>query len=264
MTDIVLSKKQVDDFTVVSNIRVTSDFVVMTLKHPGILPVIEPGQFIQVRVDQTPATYLRRPISVHDVDYGQNTLRILVQEVGEGTKWIASRNIGDTINLVYPLGNWFQMPENGQDKVLLVGGGCGVAPLLLLGKKLKANGIEPRYLIGARSAQNLMQLDEYAQLGEVFVTTEDGSQGSKGFVIHHPVMKTQTPDFNLIYTCGPEPMMKVLAKYAANHQMGCQVSLENNMACGFGACLCCVTATHKGNKCTCIEGPVFDSKELVW
>jgi dihydroorotate dehydrogenase electron transfer subunit len=264
MAESTLAKKHIDDFTVVATVRVTDDFVVMTLQHPGKLPLIEPGQFIQVRVDQTPATYLRRPLSVHDVDYNNNTLRLLVQEVGEGTKWIASRNIGDKLNLVYPLGNWFEMPAKGREKVLLVGGGCGVAPLLMLGKKLKLNGIEPRYLIGARSSKSLMQLDEYRQLGEVYITTEDGSEGTKGFVIHHPVMKTQTPDFNMIYTCGPEPMMKVLAKYAANHNMGCQVSLENNMACGFGACLCCVTATTKGNKCTCTEGPVFESTELIW
>lgn len=256
--------KYVDDFKVVSSVRVTHDFVVLELQHPGTLPPIEPGQFVQIRVDQTPSVYLRRPISVHDVDYQRNTLRILVQEVGDGTRWITSRQIGDAINLVYPLGNWFQLPKDSKHNVLLIGGGCGVAPLLFWGKKLKDNGFTPRFLIGARSAKNLVQLEEYRQLGEVFVTTEDGSEGTKGFVIHHPVMKTLEPDFNIIYTCGPEPMMKVLAKYAGNHGIDCQVSLENNMACGIGACLCCVTATHQGNKCTCIDGPVFDSTELKW
>lgn len=264
MSEANLSKKHVQDFTVVSVDRVTYDFVVLELKHPEKLPPIEPGQFVQVRVDETPTAYLRRPISVHDVDYHKNTMRLLVQEVGDGTRWITSREVGDVINLIFPLGNWFQLPTNKSDKVLLVGGGCGVAPLLLLGKKLRQHGFEPQFLIGARSENNLVQLKEYEQLGPVYVTTEDGSVGVKGFVIHHPVMKTFSPDFNLIYTCGPEPMMKVLAKYAANHQIGCQVSLENNMACGFGACLCCVTATHHGNKCTCIDGPVFDSKELKW
>jgi dihydroorotate dehydrogenase electron transfer subunit len=264
MNPIELAKKHVADFTVISAKRVTHDFVVLTLQHPDKLPTIEPGQFVQVRVDQTPTAHLRRPLSVHDVDYTQNTITLLVQEVGDGTRWVTSRQVGDQINMIYPLGNWFQLPASKQTKVLLVGGGCGVAPLLLLGKRLKAYGIEPRYLIGARAKENLVQLTEYEQLGDVFITTEDGSQGSKGYVIHHPVMKTFKPDFDLIYTCGPEPMMKVLAKYAANHGIGCQVSLENNMACGIGACLCCVTATHHGNKCTCIDGPVFDSKDLKW
>ncbi|MFT3738993.1 MAG: dihydroorotate dehydrogenase electron transfer subunit [Breznakibacter sp.] len=264
MADIKLSKKYVDDFIVVSVERKTNDFVVLELKHPGRLPFMEPGQFVQARVDGTSTVYLRRPISIHDVAYETNTIKLLVQEVGDGTRWITSRSVGDVINLIYPLGNWFKLPLNKSDKVLLVGGGCGVAPLLFLGKKLKQYGFEPQYLIGAKSEKNLVQLIEYEKLGTVHITTEDGSVGVKGFVIHHPVMKTFTPDFDLIYTCGPEPMMKVLAKYAANHQIGCQVSLENNMACGFGACLCCVTATHHGNKCTCIEGPVFDSKELIW
>jgi dihydroorotate dehydrogenase electron transfer subunit len=255
-------KKYIDDFRVVCNHRLNHEFVVLELQHPGILPEMEPGQFVQIKVEGKPDTYLRRPISIHDVDFEQNRLKLLVQEVGDGTRWMGSLKAGDLLNLVYPLGNCFTLPKS--PRVLLVGGGCGVAPLLFLGKKLKKNGIQPRFLIGARSSAHLIELDAYKALGEVFITTEDGSAGTKGYVIHHPVMKTQTPDFDLIYTCGPEPMMKVIAKYAENHGIECQVSLENNMACGIGACLCCVTATQHGNKCTCIEGPVFDSKELKW
>jgi dihydroorotate dehydrogenase electron transfer subunit len=254
--------KYIDDFTVISSTHVSDDFVLLELKHPRVLPLMEPGQFVQVKVENRPGTYLRRPISIHDVDYAANTLKLLVQEVGEGTRWMGSLQKGDVLNLVYPLGNWFSMPDS--NRVLLVGGGCGVAPLLFLGKTLALRGITPRFLIGGRTKDSLVRIEEYKKLGEVYLTTEDGTEGTKGYVIHHPVMKTQTPDFDVIYTCGPEPMMKVLAKYAANHGLNCQVSLENSMACGIGACLCCVTETKHGNKCTCIDGPIFDSTELKW
>jgi dihydroorotate dehydrogenase electron transfer subunit len=191
-----------------------------------------------------------------------NRIKLLIQDVGSGTSWLCNANVGSTLNMIYPLGKGYDLPSS--NRVLLVGGGCGVAPLLFLGRYLIENNIKPRFLIGARTASSLVRLDAYKELGEVMVTTEDGSLGQKGFVIHHPVMRTDNPDFDWIYTCGPDAMMKVLAKYAGQRDITCQVSLENRMACGFGACLCCVTPTLDGHKCTCIDGPVFDSKYLQW
>ena len=231
-------EKYITEFKVVASHRLNREYVVLELKHPGILPEMHPGQFVQVKVDGTPQTYLRRPISIHDIDKKSNSLRLLVQEVGDGTHWMGSLIAGQTVNLVYPLGNWFDITASKSP--LLVGGGCGIAPLLFLGKQMAEKGIKPRFLIGARSSSALIELDEYKALGDVYITTEDGSTGTKGYVIHHPVMRTETPDFDAIYTCGPEPMMKVLAKYAENRGgLNCFVSLENKMACGFGACLCC-------------------------
>jgi dihydroorotate dehydrogenase electron transfer subunit len=255
-------KKNIDVFTVARNQRLNHEYVVLDLQLDKKLPEMQPGQFVQVKVENSPNTYLRRPISIHDIDYENNTIKLLVQEVGEGTRWMGNLLIGDKVDLIYPLGNWFTITES--KKVLLVGGGCGVAPLLFLGRILLQNNIQPQFLIGARSSNYLIGLDDYERLGEVYKTTEDGSIGTKGYVIHHPIMKTIKPDFDMIYTCGPDAMMKVIAKYAANHNIVCQVSLENSMACGFGACLCCVTSTTSGNKCTCIDGPVFDSKILKW
>jgi len=255
-------KKYIDDFTVIKNERLNYEYVILTLKHPSKMPHMLPGQFVEVRVDNGPNTFLRRPISIHDVDMDANTMKLLVQEIGEGTRLMGQLKEGDNCNLVYPLGNSFTLPE--KNRVLLVGGGCGIAPLLLMGRHLKANGIKPQFLLGARSAEGLIALDAFRELGEVHTTTEDGSVGTKGFVIHHPVMKTQTPEIDQIYTCGPEAMMKVVAKYANNHNIKCQVSLENHMACGFGACLCCVADTLDGHKCTCTDGPVFDSTYLKW
>jgi len=255
--------KHIHDFTIVGNDRQTKDFVVLTLqanKEP--LAKIHPGQFAEVRIDNVTGAYLRRPLSIHDVDYEKQQVKLLVQEVGEGTKALTKQTIGSIVNMVYPLGKGYDLPNS--KRVLLVGGGCGVAPLLFLGRYLKNNNIAPRFLIGTRTADNLVRLDAYKELGEVMVTTEDGSAGTKGYVINHKIMKTDNPDFDWIYTCGPEPMMRILAKYANKHNLTCQVSLENHMACGIGACLCCVVSTKEGNKCTCTEGPVFDSKYLKW
>ncbi len=255
-------KKYIDDFTVVENRRLNDEYVILTLQLDRELPEILPGQFAEVRVDNAPNTFLRRPISIHDVNLKKRQIKLLVQEIGEGTRTMGSLQKGDKLNLVYPLGNSFSDPDTKE--VLLVGGGCGVAPLLYLGRKLKENGITPKFLLGARDRDGLISLDEYEKVGEVNVTTEDGSLGTKGFVIHHPLMRTGNPGYDHIFTCGPEPMMKVVAKYAEKHGIKCEVSLENRMACGIGACLCCVTDTKDGHVCTCTDGPVFDSTYLKW
>lgn len=256
-------KKYIDDFTVIKNERLNDNFVILTLKHPGILPDVAPGQFVEVRVDHAPHTFLRRPISIHDIDRKENTMKLLVMIVGEGTQTMGELKEGETLNLVYPLGNGFSLPKE-KKRVLLVGGGCGVAPLLYLGRCLKESGIEPQFLLGARKKEGLIALDEFKKVGTVHITTEDGSKGTKGFVIHHPVMATEKPEIDMICTCGPEVMMKVVAKYAKAHGIQCEVSLENTMACGVGACLCCVVDTVKGHICTCTEGPVFDAEVLKW
>lgn len=142
-----------------------------------------------------------------------------------------------------------------------MGGGVGIAPLLQLGKKLKEEGFVPNFLLGGRSAKDLIQLEEYKKIGDVYVTTEDGSLGEKGFVTNHSVL---SQDFKKIYTCGPTPMMKAVASYAVKNGIECEVSLENKMACGLGACLCCVTETKEGHKCVCSDGPVFNVKDLSW
>ena len=255
-------KKYIDDFIVVENRRLNPEYVVLTLQLDRDLPEMHPGQFAEVRVDNAPDTFLRRPISIHDVDKEKRQLKLLVQEVGEGTRAMGRLQKGDGLNLVYPLGNSFSDPVS--ENVLLVGGGCGVAPLLFLGRRLKEKGITPRFLLGARNDDGLLALGEYEKVGEVNVTTEDGSAGTKGFVVHHPLMRTGSPGYGHIYTCGPDAMMRVVAKYARNHNIKCEVSLENRMACGIGACLCCVTDTVEGHKCTCTDGPVFDSTYLKW
>jgi dihydroorotate dehydrogenase electron transfer subunit len=227
----------------------------------GKLPVMQPGQFVQILVENSPNTFLRRPISIHFVDETKNELWLLVQKIGDGTKRICETKSDKTLDIILPLGNTFTLPETKNARLLLIGGGVGTAPMLFLGKKAKENGFNPHFLLGGRSGRDLLQLDEFQKYGAVYITTEDGSAGEKGFVTHHSILKN---DFDFIYTCGPKPMMMSVAKFARERNIDCEVSLENLMACGFGACLCCVEKTIKGNVCTCTEGPVFNIKELVW
>jgi len=143
-----------------------------------------------------------------------------------------------------------------------VGGGCGVAPLLFLGSHLKNKGFEVNFLLGARSKTDILQISEYERFGNVYTSTEDGTLGEQGFVTRNSVLKAS--NFDYIYTCGPTPMMKVIAAYATKTKANCEVSLENTMACGIGACLCCVTDTIDGHVCVCTEGPVFNITKLKW
>ena len=252
--------KQISDFKLVEK-QVYGRSVLLRLRSERVLPDIVPGQFVQVHVDGSPSTYLRRPISIHDVDPKQNEITLLVQQVGEGTRHLAHAETGDIINMVLPLGNGFTLPESGE-KVALVGGGIGIAPLYYFGKVLNEYGIRPTLVLGGKSEKDLLRLADYQQLGETFVTTEDGSLGEKGFVTMHSVW--QQKQFDKIYVCGPKPMMKAVAKLADEKGTWCEVSLENLMACGLGACLCCVEDTVDGHVCVCKEGPVFNTRRLKW
>lgn len=254
-------KKYILDLTVKSVEKVGGRYSLLKLIHQESLPEMEPGQFVEVRVDNSPNTFLRRPISINFVDYDANELWLLVAAVGEGTEHITSLSAGDKLNCVLPLGNGFTMPESPSQRVLLVGGGVGVAPLLYMGAVIREKGIKPTFLLGARSEKDLLEIELFEKYGRVCVTTEDGSKGEKGFVTNHSVLDEK---FDMIATCGPKPMMMAVARYAYKAGVECEASLENMMACGLGACLCCVEKTTMGNVCVCKEGPVLNIKKLLW
>lgn len=255
-------KKFILDLTVNSVEALSDKHVLIKLTDDQPLPEMLPGQFVEVRVDNSPSTFLRRPISINNVDYDCNELWLLVAAVGDGTRQLQKLQKGDRLNCMLPLGNSFTMPTDSAQKVLLVGGGVGVAPLLYFGKRIKAMGGEPTFLLGARSAKDVLECELFEQVGRVFITTEDGSEGEKGFVTNHSVLAQE--HFDRISTCGPKPMMMAVARYAFKNDIECEVSLENKMACGVGACLCCVEKTVEGNKCVCKEGPVMNIKKLTW
>ena len=255
-------KKFILDLTVNSVEALSDKHVLIKLTDDKPLPEMLPGQFVEVRVDNSPSTFLRRPISINNVDYDRNELWLLVAAVGDGTRQLQKLQKGDRLNCMLPLVNSFTMPTDSTQKVLLVGGGVGVAPLLYFGKRIKAMGGEPTFLLGARSAKDVLERELFEQVGRVLITTEDGSEGEKGFVTNHSVLAQE--HFDRISTCGPKPMMMAVARYAFKNDIECEVSLENKMACGVGACLCCVEKTVEGNKCVCKEGPVMNIKKLTW
>ncbi len=255
-------KKHILDLNVVSNEKLGDKHILVKLTASSALPEMRPGQFAEVRVDNSSTTFLRRPISIHFVDRSKNELWLLIQLVGDGTRKLAELKAGDNLNVVLPLGNGFSDPQPAQKSLLLVGGGVGIAPLLDLGNYLKGKGYQPTFLLGARSGKDLLQMQAFEKVGRVLVTTEDGSMGEKGFVTNHSVLTKES--FDKIYSCGPTPMMKAVAAFSSKNNIDCEVSLENKMACGLGACLCCVTETQKGHKCVCSDGPVFNIKDLTW
>ncbi|MEI7677662.1 MAG: dihydroorotate dehydrogenase electron transfer subunit [Bacteroidales bacterium] len=255
-------RKFVMDLTIVENVSLNANYFLLKLTSDQKLPEMLPGQFVEIKVEKSTTTFLRRPISINYICQETNQLWLLIQIIGDGTRALSALKQGDTLDVMLPLGNSFTMPENASKSVLLVGGGVGTAPMLFWGKMLKENGIKPNFLIGARSANDLLQIDEFARYGNVYTTTEDGTAGEKGYVTQHSILQKKSFDF--IYTCGPKPMMVAVASYAKSRKIVCEVSLENSMACGFGVCLCCVENTVKGNVCVCTEGPVFNISELKW
>lgn len=258
--------KQVSNYKILENRHIAPNYgeLVLTPQNPDTpFPDFKPGQFVQVQVPDSPHTFLRRPISVCDSDTEHRWFSMLIRNAGEGTEHLLKMNEGDILNIIAPLGNGFTLQSMHKDSnTLLVGGGVGIAPMHMLGKSLAAKGVNVSFLEGARSRDMLLLLDRLSSIGNLDVTTDDGSMGLKGVVTDHPIFDNK--HFDMIYCCGPAPMMKAVAAVAKRLQTPCEVSLENMMACGVGACLCCVENTVKGNVCVCTEGPVFNIDQLTW
>ncbi len=249
------------DMCVESVEKISSDFALIKLTpKEGTMPEdVRPGQFAQVEIPNSKTTFLRRPISICNIESGR--LWLLVRNAGAGTKSLVESRPGEVYNIIFPLGNGFSQAEAGAS-VLLVGGGVGTAPLLFLGKTLKAKGVDVNFLIGARTKSALLIVNELIKYGKVYISTNDGTAGTPGTVMANPAMQKA---YDFIYSCGPTQMMKAVAALAGARGKECEVSLENLMACGLGACLCCVEDTaDSGNVCVCKEGPVFNIKRLKW
>ena len=250
--------KEIHNFSILDRQQLGEQYFRLVLKHGGTMQPVAPGQFVEVLVEGSRDVMLRRPISVHDVDEEKGTITLLIQIVGNGTRKLAELKVGDRLNVVYPLGHGFSLPLSTFHfplSTLLVGGGAGTAPLLHLSKVLKAKGVHCTILLGGRTAELIPVQDDFRPYGDLLLATDDGSLGHHGVVTTHPAF---SEPYDMIYTCGPTPMMKAVARSAAQRGIRCEVSLENMMACGVGACLCCVTDTDEGHRCVCKDGPVFD------
>lgn len=251
--------KKLVDFNIEENIAVGAGCFLLKLHTDEQLPEILPGQFVNVMIEDA-GVLLRRPISIHYADAKKGILELLVKIAGKGTEKLSHIAKRENINILIPLGMEFTMPAK-EDNVLLVGGGVGIAPLYYFAKVMCDNGIKPTLLIGTRSAGDIILKEKFSQVADLYYTTEDGSYGEKGYPTQHSVLLN---NFDKIYTCGPTPMMKGIAAYANKKGIFCEVSLENKMACGIGACLCCVQDTKEGHKCVCTTGPVFNINDLKW
>ena len=213
--------------------------------------ITAPGQFVNI---QLTGKFLRRPISV--CDYDGETLTIVYKVVGKGTEQMAAMAAGETLDILTGLGNGYDLAPAG-DRPVLLGGGVGVPPLYHLAKRLLALGKEVTVVLGFNTASEIFYEKEFQALGcKVFVTTVDGSYGKKGFVTD-----ALPEDYTYFYTCGPEPMLK--AVYRTTNTSG-QMSFEQRMGCGFGACMGCSCKTLTGNKRICKEGPVMRKEEILW
>ena len=256
-------KKQILDFVIKENQRINENYSLLKLMPADGSKIVKciAGQFVQVEIPDSITTFLRRPISINYVDEFYNELWLLVRNAGEGTRHLIGMEHGQLLNIMMPLGRGFSYPEKKDARVLLVGGGVGVAPMYYLGTELKKAGFEVNFLLGARRNVDLLELDLFQSVGKVYMSTEDGSAGEKGLITFNSALNET---WDNIYCCGPMPMMKAIAKYASKNNVECEVSLENRMACGVGACLCCVEDTDSGNVCVCTNGPVYNIKQLIW
>ena len=234
----------------------------MTVESHGIAEQISaPGQFLHIKCGHS--HLLRRPISICNWSAQRDLIRVVFEVRGKGTQWLARRKVGDSLDVLGPLGNGFSVRPEG--KYLLVGGGIGVPPLLGCVVQGSRNCTA---VLGFRSARHAMLLEEFGQAcpGGVRLATDDGSLGYHGFVdvlVRQELEKDNA--FTGVLACGPKPMLKNVAKVAAEYGVPCQVSLEERMACGVGACLGCAVQMADGTmKHVCKDGPVFDAKEVDW
>lgn len=237
-----------------------SGWLWLTLAHAdgSRMPMMYPGQFVEVGIDRA-HVLLNRPISVFNRT--ESTLELLVAPVGRATKVLAEYKEGDTLRVIGPLGHGFSQDFAAGSKVLLVGGGVGIAPLYYQACELAAKNIETEVIFGMRTAPDQAVIDRFCQVCDIKVCTDDGTAGFHGLVTSHPDFGKER---DYIQVCGPKPMMKACLKDAVSRGIDGEVSLENMMACGLGACLCCVEKTVKGNVCVCKDGPVFKFEQLTW
>ena len=259
---------------ILSRKEVAPNIYLMRLKAPAIAKYAFPGQFIHIKCSKNNYPLLRRPISIHRIDKEKGEIFILLQVMGEGTKLLTQRAVGDDLDIMGPIGNGFNIyPESR--KIMIVGGGIGVAPLLALCEESIRQGKEVRVLIGALKKELVIGEESFKILGaKVDIATDDGSYKYKGLVTDLLIEAILGWLPNQIFACGPKPMLKKINEIALKANIDCQVSLEERMGCGIGACLGCVCKIKlkekKNNKeeyhykRVCVDGPVFKANEVIW
>lgn len=250
---------------IISNEQLTADLFEMEIIAPQSALLCQPGQFLQLRVNANHDPLLRRPISIYDVDQERGTISLFYKVVGRGTNLLAAYKAQDYIDIMGPLGTGFSLPDAAV-RAVLVGGGVGIAPLLYLARCLQTQECEVTVLYGVGRNQELAAARRFENLGvELLTATMDGSEGYKGLVTDLLFEQIQPHAADRLYTCGPEIMMAAVAKFAGQHNIWGECSLEEHMACGVGACLGCarkLKSSDSGYVKVCQDGPVFDLQEV--
>ncbi len=245
----------------------------MTLASVYISSHALPGQFVNIKCSKNDFPLLRRPISLHRIRSGHGSFELLYEVVGQGTELLSRATIGEELNILGPLGKGFDLPAN-RSVFLLLGGGMGIAPLLALAEAAKKSpgGKKAVYLFqGARQSSQLVISNNFNECcDKIFLATDDGSRGERGLVsdlllrfLQNELPSSLLPQ-SLICSCGPRPMLKAVAELAQQNRIACQISLEERMACGIGACKGCAVETASGYRMVCSDGPVFAAEEIKW
>lgn len=247
--------------------ELAAGYRLLVVKAPGMAPQLVPGQFVHVKVPALEKSALRRPFSVFNAEDGR--VCILYKTVGRGTAALNAAKVGETLEIIGPLGHGFPVKCDGA--ALLVGGGYGVAPLYFLAKRLIASGWKGRLavFIGGRTETDLLAVEEFRSLGvELHLATNDGSKGVKGLVtdpLDDEIIKIREAGGKFeLFACGPDPMLKAVALRATGTKSKGWISMDRHMICGVGACYACIQKTVRGNSRCCVEGPVFAAEDLVW
>jgi dihydroorotate dehydrogenase electron transfer subunit len=256
---------------VVSNVEIIQDHKVITFVAHEIAAQARPGHFVNILVSDGYDPFLRKPFSIYTADPATGEVSVLYSIVGATTRGMARKRGGDTIDLVGPLGGRiFQADPRPDVTHIMVGGGYGVPPLVFLAHELRKTtpDLKLLFLIGARRDHLLLCEEELLEAGfEARVSTEDGSRGVCGRVtdILGPILDDLAGKPVQVYCCGPTPMMQAVGRVSEEHGAPCQVSIEVAMPCGMGVCMACVIDTHDGRRVrSCTDGPVFDSREVIW
>lgn len=240
------------ELEIVLNSPIAKDVFKMEMRSGDPLGIERAGQFVNIKLE---GFYLRRPISI--CDWGEKTLTIIYKTVGKGTKFMSELGAGSRLSVLLPLGNGFNLSKSG-DIPLLIGGGVGTPPMYAAAKRLVEMGKKPTAILGFGSKCDVLYKDEFEKLGvKTIITTADGSEGIKGFVTD----AIKDIECSYYYACGPEPMLK--AVYESVQANG-ELSFEERMGCGFGACMGCSCKTKYGAKRICKDGPVLEKEEIIW
>ncbi len=246
---------------IISNEKVATDYYKVTFSSNLISSSAQPGQFVEIRL--TDGFMLRRPFSFHKI--GNNSFDILYHVVGKGSEMLSQNKNGEEMDILGPLGKGFEIIKN--KTAILISGGCGTAPLYSLEEKLKEQNIESHFFMGAKTKDLLLCRNDFTKIGtKLYISTDDGSCGEKCTIgaLFSSYLDSFKKEDLVIYSCGPKPMLKAVAEIALQNNIACQISLEERMACGVGACLGCTVETKDGNKRVCKDGPVFNAEEIIW